>query len=316
MNRGVFEERYGSDWDELGRLLEQLDKVRPDIDLRRFPELYRRVCQQLALVRTRAYGRDLERRLNRLVLQGHQHLYKETARPRGSLLRLIRFTFPRAVRAEWRLFWIATALLYLPSILMHVAIVQKPELVYSVLSPQAVHSFEGMYHDSSSVREERKSDSDFLMFGFYVYNNISVAFRTFAGGILFGIGSIFFLVYNGVLFGGVSGHLQVVGSAEHLYSFVIGHGAFELTAIVLAGLAGLRLGGSLLMPGSRPRVVALRESARELLPIIYGLVIFLVAAAFIEAFWSSRPTPAQLRLAVGTGLWGCVALYLLRSGHK
>ena len=316
MNREVFEARYRRDWEELGGLLEQLGRMRPDIDLRRFPELYRRVCQQLALVRTRAYGRDLERRLNRLVLEGHQHLYKENARPRGAFLRLIRFAFPRAVRKEWRLFWIATALLYGPTVLTHIAILQKPELVYSVMSPASVQSFESMYRDNFALREERESDSDFLMFGFYIYNNISVAFRTFAGGVVFGIGTVFFLVYNGVVFGAVSGHLDLVGYSENLYSFVIGHGAFELTAIVLAGVAGLRLGGSLLMPGPRLRSVALRESARELLPIVFGLVIFLIIAAFIEAYWSSRSTEPELRLAVGAGLWGLVSLYLLRAGRS
>ena len=316
MNREVFEARYQRDWEELGGLLEQLEKFRPDIDLRRFPELYRRVCQQLALVRTRAYGRDLELRLNRLVLRGHQHLYKESSRPKGALLNLLRFTFPRAVRREWRLFWIATALLYGPALLMHFAILQKPELVYSVMSSGQVENFESMYQDSSAVEDERPSDSDFLMFGFYIYNNISVAFRTFAGGILFGIGSIFFLVFNGVILGAVSGHLDVVGHSENLYSFVIGHGAFELTAIVLAGLTGLRLGSSLLMPGSRPRSLALRQSAKELLPIIFGLVVFLVIAAFVEAYWSSRSTEPALRLAVGAVLWVLVSLYLLLAGRR
>ncbi len=316
MNREAFEESYQRDWDDLGGLLEQLDQRRSEIDLRRFPELYRRVCQQLALVRTRAYGRDLERRLNRLVLEGHQHFYRESSRSRASFLQLIRFFFPRAVRKEWRLFWIATALLYGTALLTHIAIVQRPALVYSVMSPQQVSSLESMYRDSYAHREERPSDSDFLMFGLYIYNNISIAFRTFAGGILFGVGSIFFLVYNGVIFGAASGHLAVQGYSENLYSFVIGHGAFELTAIVLAGVAGLRLGSSLLMPGSRPRTVALRESSKELLPIIFGLVVFLVVAAFIEAYWSSRSTEPALRFAVGAGLWGLVSLYLLRAGRR
>ncbi|MCB1034588.1 MAG: stage II sporulation protein M [Acidobacteria bacterium] len=316
MNRESFEERYRKDWDELAELLEKLDRLRPEVDARRFPELYRRVCHQLSLVRTRAYGRDLELRLNRLVLQGHQHLYRERSRSRGTWIRMFLSTFPRAVRAEWRLFWIATALLYLPLIAMHAAVVLKPELVYSVMSPEQVQGFEAMYRTSSAVEEERPSDSDFMMFGFYIYNNISIAFRTFAGGILFGVGSIFFLVYNGVAMGAASGHLDVVGSSENLYSFAIGHGAFELTAIVLAGATGLRLGSSLLMPGSRPRAVALRESARELLPIVFGMTAFLIVAAFIEAFWSSRSTEPEVRLVVGAVLWGMVTFYLLRAGRS
>ena len=100
-----------------------------------------------------------------------------------------------------------------------------------------------------------------MMFGFYIRNNIGIAFQCFAGGIFAGLGSLFFLAFNGVAAGSPAGYLTARGHGETFYSFVVTHGAFELTAIVLAGAAGLRLGHALLVPGRHTRRAALERAA-------------------------------------------------------
>src|SRR5690606_21786138 len=112
---------------------------------------------------------------------------------------------------------------------------------------------------SEHIGRDRESDSDFMMFGYYIYNNISVAFRCFAGGLVLMLGSIISLVVNGLLLGGVAGHLTNLGYPQTLFSFVIGHGAFELTAIGIAGGAGLKLGYSLMVPGQLTRLASLKD---------------------------------------------------------
>ena len=92
-----------------------------------------------------------------------------------------------------------------------------------------------------------------MMFGFYIRNNIGVAFQCFAGGLFAGLGTLFFLAYNGAFSGAIAGYLTERGLSSTFYSFVATHSAFELTAIVLSGAAGLRIGHALLAPGRRPR---------------------------------------------------------------
>src|SRR5690606_34190487 len=99
---------------------------------------------------------------------------------------------------------------------------------------------------------------------------------TFGGGVLFGLGSVFFLVFNGLVIGTVAGHLTRIGYGETFWPFVSGHSAFELSAIVLAGAAGLRLGGALLAPGQRSRARALREEALDSAGLIWGFAVLLV----------------------------------------
>ena len=97
---------------------------------------------------------------------------------------------------------------------------------------------------------------------------------------------------------------------------MIAHGAPELTAIFLAGGAGLRMGWAVLAPGSWRRVDALRRAAAECLPVMYGVFALLVLAAFIEAFWSSRELAPQIKYGVGAACWALLALYLLFAGRQ
>src|SRR5690606_12747689 len=109
--------------------------------------------------------------------------------------------FPRLVRREQRYFWLATALLYLPALLLFFAVLWQPDLVYTMMAPDQVDSFEGMYNPTNrTLGSARESGTNWQMFGFHISNNISVAFRTFATGLVWGVGSIFFLVFNGLIF--------------------------------------------------------------------------------------------------------------------
>ena len=83
------------------------------------------------------------------------------------------------------------------------------------------------------------------MAGFYVYNNVGIAFRCFATGVLFGAGSLFFLIYNGLVTGTVAGYVMSAGHGGNIWTFMCGHAPFELTAIVIAGGAGLEMGYAL-----------------------------------------------------------------------
>lgn len=318
MSREIFEKSHELQWQALEASLDRLENRRrgggaaaPD-----FPELYRQVCHHLALARHRRYGADLELRLNRLVLRGHQQLYRSRAGDFAAALRFLTSGFPRLVRSEARLVLLSLLLFAGPLVGMFLAVPWRPELALSVLPPETVEHMGQSYAPEGSLEAGRPVDSDLLMFGYYIYNNISIAFRTFAGGILGGLGSIFFLVYNGLAIGAVMGHIEHMGYQESFYSFVIGHGAFELTAIVLAGAAGLRLGLALLAPGRRSRGEALLGASRRAIGLVYGVAGMLTIAAFVEAFWSPSAAPVTVKLIVGGLLWLYVLFYFLVAGRS
>lgn len=316
MSREIFEKSHELQWKELEASLDRMEKSPRGAPAPDFPELYRQVCHHLALARHRRYGADLELRLNRLVLRGHQQLYRSRASDLAAALRFATSGFPRLVRSEARLVLLCLLLFAGPLLAMLLAVPWRPELALSVLPPSTVEEMGEQYAPNGSLEAGRPVDSDLLMFGFYIRNNIGIAFRTFASGILAGLGSIFYLVYNGLAIGAVMGHIEHMGYQGNFYPFVIGHGAFELTAIVLAGVAGLRLGLALLAPGRLSRSQALLASGRRAIGVVYGMAGMLTIAAFLEAFWSPSPAPDTVKLVVGGLLWAYVIFYFLFAGRS
>jgi uncharacterized membrane protein SpoIIM required for sporulation len=155
------------------------------------------------------------------------------------------------------------------------------------------------------------------MFGYYIYNNISIAFRTFAGGIFAGIGSLFFLCLNAGFLGIVAGHLTSIGYSQTFYPFVIAHGAFELTAIIFCAYAGLLLGYRFFVTRGLSRGASIKKAGQDALPIVAGSTLMLVLAAAIEAFWSSQHLlPLYLRIGTGAGCWILLLLYFLFAGRS
>lgn len=319
MNQQDFERRNEACWQATEALIDSLAKPgrAANIDTADFPQRYRQVCQHLAIARERQYASYLIERLNQLMLRGHQYLYGARAGFLSSILHFIGSAFPALVRREWRLFWLAALLFYGPALLMGWAAYERPEMTYTLMSSAQAFQMEQMYRpDAPHIGRERGADNDFYMFGVYIWNNIRIGFQTFAGGIVFGIGSIFFLLFNGLYIGVVAGHLTEVGYGRTFWPFVAGHSAFELTAIVLSGMAGLKLGFALLAPGRRTRVEALREAAKISVKIIYGVIGMLLIAAFIEAFWSaSTLVSPTVKYSVAGVLWSVVLLYFLSVGR-
>lgn len=320
MKQQTFEQLYRPQWQQLRDELEAIERLglkkapRP-ADL---PVRYRMLCQQLALARERQYSARLLAELNDLALLGHQVLYRRRTELGRRIASFLLYGFPRALRVQRGYLAVSSVLFVLPALLVYLAIYWSPELIYSVLDPAQVAQFESMYDPSSPhLGENRAASTDMGMFGYYIRNNIGVGFRTFASGITAGIGTAFFLVYNGLLLGAVAAHLGHLGFTEPFYTFVIGHGSFELTAIAIAGAAGLMLGHALIQPGRLSRVQALRRAAMQALPLVYGVIAMLVIAAFIEAFWSSNHAwPALTKYGVGAGLWLLVGLYLSFAGRQ
>jgi uncharacterized membrane protein SpoIIM required for sporulation len=188
--------------------------------------------------------------------------------------------------------------------------------VYYLMPPEALAKFQEMYNPANRRHGMRDADDNVAMFGFYVWNNVKIGFQTFAGGIAFGLGSIFFLVFNGVLIGAIAGYITQVGYGTPFWSFVSGHSAMELVAIAISGAAGLRLGAALVAPGNRSRKAALVAAAQPAVRLMYGAAGMFLVAAFIEAFWSPLTAfPPVTKYLVGAILWIVVLGYFLLGGR-
>jgi uncharacterized membrane protein SpoIIM required for sporulation len=325
MKQIVFEQLHEAEWEAFERWLERDGKKSrnsqqavPAVGLRdqEIPRAYRRICQLLALARDRQYSPDLIDRLNRIALRGHHMLYGARGGQSARVLSFLAVGFPRLVRVEWRLVAAAAALFAGPLLLLLAVLPLFPDFIHYFVDPAGLARFREVYDPANPRLGMRQSDDNVMMFAFYIWNNVKIGFQTFATGVLLGIGSIFYLLYNGSQIGAVAGHFSGAGFSEPFWSFVSGHSAMELSAIVLSGAAGLKLGSAVIAPGARSRKAALVQAARPAVRLMYGAAAMFLIAAFIEGFWSPLTAfPASVKYAVGCVMWAFVFAYFVFSGR-
>lgn len=320
MKQQVFEARYGAEWDAfeawLARRAGGAKDGPPPIAEVEVPQRYRRLCHQLAIARDRRYATDIVDRLHDIAIEVHQALYGGRTRHDRAWLGYVFGGFARCVRAHRRLAAAAVLLFFVPFALMIALAQVYPDAVYYVLPGQKIAEFEQMYGPGASRLGRGGAESDFYMFGYYIFNNVSIAFQTFAGGLVFALGTVVVLVINGVVIGAIAGHVTAIGYGAAFWSFVAGHSAFELGGIVLSGAAGLRLGCALVSPGQLTRKEALAVAGRDAAGIMYGVAGMIVAAAFIEAFWSANTEIAHaIKHGAGIALIAITIGYFLFAGR-
>jgi len=173
------------------------------------PSHYRRLCHQAALASRRGYSPQLTSRLQTLIQRGHDVLYRAPPTLWRQAGRFILADFPHLVRAQRGCLWLAAALFFGAMFAMFALVMHWPELAHAMFEPGQLAEFETMYApDSPHFRDGRGSEGNLEMFGFYIFNNISIGFRTFASGLLAGVGTMAALVFNGLYFGTIAAHLH------------------------------------------------------------------------------------------------------------
>ncbi|MGH7201904.1 MAG: stage II sporulation protein M, partial [Planctomycetaceae bacterium] len=270
MNKRQFVQQRRTAWARFEYLVDQLDRqsVRKvsASEVGEFSRLLRELSNDLAIIRSRAWGEHWIAYLNHLVARGHNAFYAGTthdpgqgkvvsphvgiASSPGAFAQYIAFGFPRVFRRNILYFLAASILLFVPMGASWAVVQNDPTLASRVIDPVTLEQISEAYSfDPDDPDRPLISPNRTQMYGFYISNNVGIALRCFAGGILFGVVTVFFLLTNGISLGAIAGFLISEGHSRSFMSFVVTHGSFELTAIAVAGGAGLMLGNALIHPG-------------------------------------------------------------------
>lgn len=288
-----------------------------------YSRLLREVSHDLAVVRAHGWDLRLESYLNDLVSRGHNTFYRAPPGTTNALFRYFTTDFPRLLRRNLGYMFAGNALFFVPFFLAWGLVVADPEVVHRVVPSESLEQFDEMYGEEGGLAGEGEgagwvpgyAEERTGMFGFYVWNNVGIAFRTFALGITMGVGTVVTLLSNGIVIGAVFGYVQSQGNGDRLFSFVVSHGSFELTAIGISGGAGLMIADALLHPGSRTRWESLMVRGLDAVQVAGGAGAMLAVAAVLEAYWSPAPIPAAIKYAVGATLWLLVFAYVGFAGR-
>lgn len=322
MNRERFIRQRRSDWQQFEALMSRLrgrgQRKWASRDVADLSRLYRSICYDLSLVQSREWGARLELYLNDLVAQGHNALYRSAPKSLSVVWDFFAYEFPRTFRRRIGAFSLALALFLIPFLVSAIVGWQRPDIAEMIAGKESLEAAsqnfgQELYTDMDSKYAGQRS----AMAGFYVKNNTGIAFQAYALGTFIGLGTCFVLLSNGISIGMVTGYILSAGhpTTENFFSFVISHGSFELTAIVIAGGGGFVLAHGILFPCQRTRMDSLRHNGLESLKLALGAGAMLAIAALLEGYFSPLPIPAVIKYIVGSCLWLLVISYLSFAGR-
>nr|MBO2501024.1 stage II sporulation protein M [Thermoanaerobacterales bacterium] len=279
--------------DELSRRGRNPRRLAPG-EIDELVELYQRVSSHLSHARAAYADPALTARLTRLVGQANGVIYRSPGRPGRAVVELLAWRFPAAVWQSGRFVAASAALLLVPALVVGAWIARSDEALDALASEAAraaylEHDFEAYYSSDPATQFATQ----------VTVNNIQVAITAFAAGVLLCVPTVFVLAYNGANIGVAGGLFADAGELGRFFGLILPHGLLELTAVVIAGAAGLRLGWAVIDPGDRTRGRALGEEARRTGVIALGLVLAFVAAGLIEGFVTGRVGSTALRVGVG-----------------
>jgi uncharacterized membrane protein SpoIIM required for sporulation len=307
-----FIEKRKTNWRRLEELIDRAGGVRgvrrlARSEVRELGQAYRRAASDLAIARVESRDPRLAGYLNNLVIRAHSLIYRTESRGARSIYNFYRREFPAVFRRTWR-YTLAVFLIFVAiSAFSFGATWRDDEFVDFAYVPRA------MLHE---IRNKRMWTDDLnrnAPFGaaYIMANNIGVGFKTFALSVLPVIGTIDVLTPSALQFGAVNALIVKYGMRRAVWSFVSAHGVLELTAIFIAGGAGLMIGIAIIAPGERTRRDALIERGAMAIKLLAGSIPLLVIAGLIEGFISPAPIHSGYKFAVSAVTAIALAAYLL-----
>jgi uncharacterized membrane protein SpoIIM required for sporulation len=271
--------------------------------------LYRQIAADLAALREDRGSVHFARYLNQLLARAHNIIYSANKTSPSAIISFFTVTYPRVFRRHWRYVQIALLIFAVSAAVGAALTYQDPDFKLSIIGPQMVQTIEKREMWTHSIVGIKPLASSAIM-----TNNISVGFMTFALGITGGLGTIYMMLFNGLMLGVIGMACHQSGMSLQLWSFVAPHGVLELPAIFLAGGAGLRIATGLLFPGYLPRRESLARAGTDAVQLLLGTIPMLIVAGTIEAFVSPTGLRMALKFGMAAALFALLLAYLFGAG--
>jgi uncharacterized membrane protein SpoIIM required for sporulation len=274
--------------------------------------LHLRTSSHLSTVRTHLGDAELAAYLSQLVARSNAIVHGARPRSWRSVLVAVRDTFPAAVWHARLPIAVSTAVFMATFLAM---------TLWLAASPAAVEAFFPDVDEREQLLEEDfeayYSSEPGTTFAVRVFtNNAGVGILAFGAGIAAGVPTLLVLAFNGVNVGLAGGLFHASADASTFWTLILPHGLLELTAVFIAGGAGLRLGWAVVSPGDRTRRRALAEEGRRAVVIVIGLVAVFAVAGALEGYVTPAPWPASVRVGIGAAVWLAFIVYVVARGRE
>jgi uncharacterized membrane protein SpoIIM required for sporulation len=311
-------ERFVADrkeyWEKLKNILSKINKsgYRSLIDeeIKEFPNLYRKICTDSELSKTQDLSPDVQEYINNLLQFSHNVLHTSPKVRNSFILDFFVKDFPTAIMKNWKTFVFVTLLFFGICGLSFYVISTHPEYAAYVVPKEMLDMMKDSY--SKDISDQRDLNANIQMAGYYINNNVTIAFQSILYGVTYGLGTLFTLVYNGIMIGSIAGFVVSEGHGANFFNFVIAHSSLELLGICLAASAGLSIGLSMIIPTAEKRSRSFKNKVLEISPIILTSALFITIAAFIEGFIS----PSKINIIIKISIAAVTAILIFAYSYR
>jgi uncharacterized membrane protein SpoIIM required for sporulation len=279
-------------WDDFERMLN-----RNDSDPEKMSELFVQVTDDLSYSRTFYPNRSVRVYLNNVAQSIFLSLYKNKKGKRGRLVEFWTDELPKILFESRRALQLSLLIFLLFMGVGMLSSYNDPNFAEQILGKGYIQMTDENIAkgDPMGVYKDEAEDTMFLRI---TVNNIQVSFITFIMGVLASIGTILVIIKNAIMVGAFQQYFINQGLFTEMFFTIWVHGTLEISAIIIAGAAGIVFGSGLIVPGTYSRGQAFILSARKGLKIIIGTIPLFIIAGFIESFLT-RYTDAPLVLRAG-----------------
>ena len=241
------------------------------------------LTDDLAYARTFYPNSNTERYLNALSAQFHRLIYKNKKEKSGRFRVFWKYEVPLTIRKHHTKLFYSFLFFFISGIIGAFSTAKDETFVRLILGDSYVNqTIENI--ESGDPMAVYKSGGSTYSFLAITLNNIRVSFMTFVAGILFSAGTVWLLFYNGVMLGSFQYFFYEKGVLWDSLMSVWIHGTLEISAIIIAGGAGITLGNSILFPKTYSRFKSFTQGAKDGIKILVGLIPVFIVAGFLEGF--------------------------------
>ena len=290
MNVKQFVKMHREEWKQLEELITTLSTHRRSITgdrVTQYHRLYQKAAQNLSYSQTYFPNDEVTQYLNGLVAKSHNLFYKDQVSSLKQTRHFFSVKFIGLLLEQWKFVIFAMILFLIGALGSFLSVMNDPLHIYAILPTEIA---KGVDPDQLGKGHEAVNSS--LMSASIMTNNIKVAIFAFAGGITFGLLTVYLMVYNGIIIGALAALFWHHGKSYDFWAYIVPHGMIELTAIFIAGGAGLLMGYKLFVPGQFSRSYQLKQQAIRSVQLLLGTIPLFVIAGIIEGFI----TPAAISL--------------------
>lgn len=297
-------------WDRLDALVKRRRRL-SGAEVDELVDLYQQVSTHLSLVRSASSDSVLVGRLSGLVARARAAVTGAHAPLWREFIRFWTVSFPVVAYRSWR-WWLGSAVaFYAVAAVIGVWVAASPEVQSVIGTPSDIDQL--VNNDFASYYSENPAGS----FALRVWvNNSWVAAQCIAFAILLGLPIPYILFQNAANLGLTAGLMFNAGKGDIFLGLLTPHGLLEVTAVLLAGAAGMRLGWMVIAPGDRPRGQVLAEQGRAVVSVAVGLAVVLLVSGLIEALVTPSPLPTFVRIAIGVLAEIAFLTYVVHFGRK